>query len=162
MPRSNKPVDFDITMSPPHHTHTPSCMTAQGLVRTMLVNDLKMVLKNFNLSTAGRKQLLQSRVLHLIDTHKDVQRVEQTIVASSSRRRSHVYRPPPKPHHVSSLDPMTGIPMYNGLPNLALPPGLPAAPFERKPKRVPVVFNHLAYAQREQMILAPEILGRWG
>ena len=152
-----------MTMSPPPPpppTHTPSCMPAQGLVRTMLVNDLKMVLKNFNLSTAGRKQSLQSRVLHLIDTHKDVQRVEQTIVASSSRRRSHVYRPPPKPHHVSSLDPLTGIPMYNGLPNLALPPGLPAAPFERKPKRVPVVFNQLAYAQREQMILAPEILGR--
>lgn len=125
----------------------------------MLVNDLKLVLKTFNLSTVGRKQCLQSRVLQLIDTHKDVHRVEQAIVESTSHRRSHTHRPPPRPHHVPSLDPLTGLPLYKGLPNLAPPPGLPAAPFERKPNRVPVVFHQLAYARRQQMILAPEMLG---
>ena len=139
----------------------PSCTPTQVLVRTMLVNDLKLILKSFSLSTSGRKQCLQTRVLHLIDTHKEVARVEQAIL-TNTRRHSHAYRPHPKPHHVPSLDPLTGMPLYSGLPNLVPPAGLPPAPFERKPNRVPVVFHHLTYAQRKQMILAPEMLGVWG
>ena len=118
------------------------------------MSDLKAFLKRFGRSTSGRKQELLTRATEVVnERNSDV----KTMAAFLRSIRPRTPRYTNFPHHVASLDPLTGLP---SIPGFGSYPDLPLPPLEVNVPRMKanVAFCTSVYNQLDQHVLAPELL----
>ena len=111
-------------------------------------------MKKFGRETNGRKHELVSRSLELINTkNSDLKAMEAFLSRRCPSRNA--YRVA-FPHHIPSLDPVTGLP---SIPGFDLP-GLPPPPLEVNMPRLKATgsFKTSVYNQLHEHILSPELL----
>jgi hypothetical protein len=124
------------------------------LLSKLYVSDLKAFLKRFGRSTSGRKQELLTRATEVVNSrNSDV----KTMAAFLRSIRPRTPRYTNFPHHVASLDPLTGLP---SIPGFGSYPDLPLPPLEVNVPRMKanVAFCTSVYNQLDQHVLAPELL----